>query len=134
MTSSTATTIQNVRPKGSRGIRPCGEPPGRFPGGPPSCRGGSGVRGRRSVGESAMRRLYRATLTVPLRWLYSAPRADVAQLARASACHAEGRGFESLHPLSRKPRRSGAFVVLGVDVVFARAMSNWPDQSYDAWS
>ena len=26
-------------------------------------------------------------------------RADVAQLARASACHAEGRGFESLHPL-----------------------------------
>ena len=27
-------------------------------------------------------------------------RADVAQLARASACHAEGRGFESLHPLS----------------------------------
>ena len=30
--------------------------------------------------------------------------ADVAQLARASACHAEGRGFESHHPLSRKPR------------------------------
>jgi hypothetical protein len=29
--------------------------------------------------------------------------ADVAQLARASACHAEGRGFESLHPLFRKP-------------------------------
>src|SRR5690348_16836183 len=28
-----------------------------------------------------------------------APRADVAQLARASACHAEGRGFESHHPL-----------------------------------
>jgi hypothetical protein len=26
-------------------------------------------------------------------------RADVAQLARASACHAEGRGFESHHPL-----------------------------------
>ena len=25
--------------------------------------------------------------------------ADVAQLARASACHAEGRGFESHHPL-----------------------------------
>src|SRR5262249_25602425 len=25
--------------------------------------------------------------------------ADVAQLARASACHAEGRGFEPLHPL-----------------------------------
>ena len=29
-----------------------------------------------------------------------AARADVAQLARASACHAEGRGFESHHPLS----------------------------------
>ena len=27
------------------------------------------------------------------------PLADVAQLARASACHAEGRGFESHHPL-----------------------------------
>src|ERR1035438_1097233 len=25
--------------------------------------------------------------------------ADVAQLARASPCHGEGRGFESLHPL-----------------------------------
>ena len=35
------------------------------------------------------------------------PRADVAQLARASACHAEGRGFESLHPLSGKPRKRG---------------------------
>ena len=31
--------------------------------------------------------------------LYSASYADVAQLARASACHAEGRGFESHHPL-----------------------------------
>src|ERR687893_1607802 len=31
--------------------------------------------------------------------LYCRPRADVAQLARASACHAEGRGFESHHPL-----------------------------------
>src|SRR5437868_4817584 len=37
-------------------------------------------------------------------------RADVAQLARASPCHGEGRGFESLHPLHRKPRSSGAFV------------------------
>ena len=32
-----------------------------------------------------------------------AARADVAQLARASPCHGEGRGFESLHPLSAKP-------------------------------
>src|SRR6476620_4253106 len=31
--------------------------------------------------------------------LYSRSYADVAQLARASACHAEGRGFESHHPL-----------------------------------
>ena len=31
--------------------------------------------------------------------LYCGAHADVAQLARASACHAEGRGFESLHPL-----------------------------------
>ncbi len=36
--------------------------------------------------------------------LYSGALAAVAQLARASACHAEGRGFESLQPLSRKPR------------------------------
>src|SRR6185503_21188351 len=35
--------------------------------------------------------------------LYSARRAAVAQLARASACHAEGRGFESLQPLPRTP-------------------------------
>ena len=34
--------------------------------------------------------------------LESAALADVAQLARASACHAEGRGFESLHPLPLK--------------------------------
>src|SRR3954447_11341670 len=37
------------------------------------------------------------------------PRAAVAQLARASACHAEGRGFESLQPLRQKPRTCGAF-------------------------
>ena len=37
--------------------------------------------------------------------------AAVAQLARASACHAEGRGFESLQPLLEKPRKSGAFRV-----------------------
>src|SRR3954467_15964370 len=37
------------------------------------------------------------------RCLYSAPRAAVAQLARASACHAEGRGFESHQPLLRSP-------------------------------
>src|SRR5688500_6409665 len=39
--------------------------------------------------------------------LYTALRADVAQLARASACHAEGRGFESHHPLLEAPPRRG---------------------------
>src|SRR4051794_24498196 len=43
----------------------------------------------------------RSTLAPPCPRLYSSPRADVAQLARASACHAEGRGFESHHPLSQ---------------------------------
>ena len=38
--------------------------------------------------------------------------ADVAQLARASPCHGEGRGFESLHPLLRKPCDCGVFLVL----------------------
>src|SRR5258707_9873279 len=33
------------------------------------------------------------------RGLQSLARADVAQLARASPCHGEGRGFESHHPL-----------------------------------
>src|SRR3954452_9599430 len=35
--------------------------------------------------------------------LYFPRRAAVAQLARASACHAEGRGFESHQPLARSP-------------------------------
>ena len=39
--------------------------------------------------------------------LYSGAHADVAQLARASACHAEGRGFESHHPLSGNPAWRG---------------------------
>src|SRR5436853_282828 len=33
--------------------------------------------------------------------------ADVAQLARASAGHAEGRGFESHHPLKEAPGKRG---------------------------
>ena len=36
--------------------------------------------------------------------------ADVAQLARASACHAEGRGFESHHPLL-EPAGNGGFSI-----------------------
>ena len=38
--------------------------------------------------------------------------ADVAQLARASACHAEGRGFESHHPLHRNPLLDAVFPLL----------------------
>ncbi len=41
--------------------------------------------------------------------LYSAARAAVAQLARASACHAEGRGFESHQPLASFGRSSSRF-------------------------
>ena len=41
--------------------------------------------------------------------LYFAGPADVAQLARASACHAEGRGFESHHPLYESRRKLGGF-------------------------
>ena len=40
--------------------------------------------------------------------LYWAALADVAQLARASACHAEGRGFESHHPLDLEERPADA--------------------------
>ncbi len=45
--------------------------------------------------------------------LYCASFADVAQLARASACHAEGRGFESHHPLRVKAPETGLFSFLG---------------------
>ena len=42
--------------------------------------------------------------------LYWRPFADVAQLARASACHAEGRGFESHHPLSLSKPKDRSFL------------------------
>jgi hypothetical protein len=45
----------------------------------------------------------------PDRGLEWAGRADVAQLARASPCHGEGRGFESLHPLSAKSLQISSF-------------------------
>ena len=38
-------------------------------------------------------------------------RAAVAQLARASACHAEGRGFESHQPLRESPAPAGLLVI-----------------------
>ncbi len=38
--------------------------------------------------------------------------AAVAQLARASACHAEGREFESLQPLDEKPRSGRVFLLV----------------------
>ena len=39
--------------------------------------------------------------------------ADVAQLARASACHPEGREFESLHPLKTPAKRGFSFPAPG---------------------
>ena len=64
-------------------------------------------------GQEAGRLRLDAPLTGPA-WLYSGHRdAAVAQLARASACHAEGRGFESLQPLLEKPCYRGAFRVCG---------------------
>ena len=49
-------------------------------------------------------RRHRPATLARSRWpIYTGRPADVAQLARASACHAEGRGFESLHPLSKAP-------------------------------
>src|SRR4051812_19670577 len=42
----------------------------------------------------------RARFTARMPKLYSRLFADVAQLARASPCHGEGRGFESHHPLA----------------------------------
>lgn len=51
----------------------------------------------------------RDLVRLPDAWLQSHYLADVAQLARASACHAEGRGFESLHPLIPPPPRDFCF-------------------------
>ena len=39
---------------------------------------------------------------------YAEASADVAQLARASPCHGEGRGFEPLHPLSEPRGQPGS--------------------------
>jgi hypothetical protein len=60
--------------------------------------------------------------------LSCAQRAAVAQLARASACHAEGRGFESHQPLSEKLRFCGAFQL---SVVWA---GPWPVRVFPAES
>ena len=62
-------------------------------------------RRRRRVGSAACL----AALARSGSRIYTGRSADVAQLARASACHAEGRGFESLHPLHKKARKSGPF-------------------------
>ena len=64
---------------------------------------GAGGRARRCVWTAEPRAATpHATLAQRPRPIYTGRPADVAQLARASACHAEGRGFESLHPLRRK--------------------------------
>src|SRR6266550_3890215 len=64
--------------------------------------------------------------------LYLPPRAAVAQLARASACHAEGRGFESHQPLAstHSPRgheAPGRFYVRGPSLGLLRlgALAEW---------
>jgi len=49
-------------------------------------------------------------------------------LARASACHAEGRGFESLHPLHRTRWKRRVFLI-GEDALFYRS-----DASVRFWS
>src|SRR5947209_2189902 len=56
-------------------------------------------------------------------------RADVAQLARASACHAEGRGFESLHPLLNSPE-SRAVSPLARPLAARRSRSRSPVGSW----
>ena len=45
--------------------------------------------------------------------------AGVAQLARASAFQAEGRGFESRLPLSERPRKSGPSLYSSTRVLLA---------------
>src|SRR5207253_694350 len=52
---------------------------------------------RRTFSCAHLRQL--ASFLAPVSKLYSPLLADVAQLARASPCHGEGRGFESHHPL-----------------------------------
>src|SRR5215211_4878188 len=72
------------------------------------CRAAGGTLSHRRPGVPQLAR--EASLWVPHLGpeaaLSSRRRAAVAQLARASACHAEGRGFESHQPLVRKPAYS----------------------------
>ncbi len=78
-----------------RGVRPGASARlGAIQGGP--ARAQRARRPSRQRGPGRRRRLEKPRL-------YSTEFADVAQLARASACHAEGRGFESHHPLSKVP-------------------------------
>src|SRR3954447_23571137 len=62
----------------------------------------------------------------PVPKLYSRLLADVAQLARASPCHGEGRGFESHHPLAAIGRPFGA-------LSFARARLGAPGAVRRSW-
>ena len=55
----------------------------------------------------------RATRSCHARLRYAGASADVAQLARASPCHGEGRGFEPLHPLPGTQSRAGARYLAG---------------------
>src|SRR5207253_1970502 len=55
---------------------------------------------------------------------YTGAHADVAQLARASACHAEGRGFESHHPLRNPCKSAGGVVLSGNDGCSVAALAD----------
>ena len=80
----------------------------------------SGRRGSsRATFPGAERRKLRPQARIP-------PHAAVAQLARASACHAEGRGFESLQPLVTKAPLRRGFLVPGRDGIrVAEDQSGW---------
>src|SRR3954451_8037676 len=64
----------------------------------------------RARAKTAVRNIGPARYRLDRPRLYSTPRAAVAQLARASACHAEGRGFESLQPLLVEALHSAGFL------------------------
>jgi hypothetical protein len=93
---------------------------GRCGGGQPHRRAdlaGAGRQGGLGRDWAGSRSAWRAALTGrcvarsrnPHRQARIRPRAAVAQLARASACHAEGRGFESHQPLFAKARSGAGF-------------------------
>ncbi len=82
----------------------------------------------RSHGPSAGRPAGRARSTPRAGRGYTRPSAAVAQLARASACHAEGRGFESLQPLSAK-----ALLIAGFSAFWGLPEPRTQGSGYHFW-